>query len=146
MNSSRCFTLRYFLTSFWFPQLAASEEELKELQFFRSVVAPLIEAYWVSACGLLWLRNQSFSGKYRTFTDEGDKNADRSVHFVENRSQLTLGCPLNSGKINVEYFFFFCIDSEFLTALHACAKERVLEEVTFFRKWTIVFILFRSFV
>ncbi|KAK2572932.1 Glycerol-3-phosphate acyltransferase 1 [Acropora cervicornis] len=65
-------------------KLAASEEELKELQFLRSVVAPLIEVYWVSACGLLWLRNQSFS------------------------------------------------DSEFLTALHACAKERVLEEVTFF--------------
>lgn len=65
-------------------KLAASEEELKELQFLRSVVAPLVEAYWVSACGLLWLRNQSFS------------------------------------------------DSEFLTALHACAKERVLGEVTFF--------------
>ena len=72
MNCFRSFTLRYFLPVFDSLQLAASEEELKELQFLRSVVAPLVEAYWVSACGLLWLRNQSFSGKCRTLTDEGD--------------------------------------------------------------------------
>lgn len=44
-------------------QLTTSEEQLKKLQFFKSVVAPLVESYWVSACGLLWLRNQSFAGK-----------------------------------------------------------------------------------
>jgi len=65
-------------------KLTTSEEQLKKLQFLKSVVAPLVESYWVSACGLLWLRNQTFS------------------------------------------------DTEFLTALHACAKERVQEEVTFF--------------
>lgn len=65
-------------------KLTTSEEQLKKLQFFKSVVAPLVESYWVSACGLLWLRNQSFA------------------------------------------------DTEFLTALHACARERVQEEVTFF--------------
>lgn len=65
-------------------KLTTCEEELKGLQYLRSVVAPVVESYWVSSCGLLWLRNQSFS------------------------------------------------DSEFLNALHACAKERVLEEVTFF--------------
>ncbi|KAL9984013.1 hypothetical protein ACROYT_G006267 [Oculina patagonica] len=65
-------------------KLTTSEEQLKKLQFFKSVVAPLVESYWVSACGLLWLRNQSYS------------------------------------------------DTEFLTALHACAKERVQEEVTLF--------------
>lgn len=65
-------------------KLTTSEEQLKELQYLKSVVAPLVESYWVSACGLLWLRSQTFSG------------------------------------------------AEFLTALHACAKERVQEEVTFF--------------
>lgn len=43
-------------------QLTTSEEQLKKLQFFKSVVAPLVESYWVAACGLLWLRNQTFSG------------------------------------------------------------------------------------
>ena len=47
---------------FNFHQLTTCEEQLKKLQFLKSVVAPLVESYWVSACGLLWLRNQWFSG------------------------------------------------------------------------------------
>lgn len=65
-------------------KLTTYEEQLKRLQFLKSVVAPLVESYWVSACGLLWLRNQRFS------------------------------------------------DTEFLSALHTCAKERVQKEVTLF--------------
>lgn len=65
-------------------KLTNVDELLKKLKFLKSVVAPLIESYWVAACGLLWLRNQTFS------------------------------------------------DTEFLTALHSCAKERVNEGVTMF--------------
>lgn len=65
-------------------KLTNAEELLSKLQFLKSVVAPLIESYWVAACGLLWLRNQRFS------------------------------------------------DTEFLTALHSCAKERVHKGVAMF--------------
>lgn len=65
-------------------KLTKSDELLTKLRYLKSLVAPLVESYWVSACALRWLSNQTFS------------------------------------------------ETEFLTALHACAKERVQEEVTFF--------------
>ena len=37
-------------------------------------------------------------------------------------------------KVTVFILSCCCLETEFLTALHACAKERVQEEVTFFRK------------
>ena len=46
-----------------FCQLTKSDELLTKLRYLKSLVAPLVESYWVSACALRWLSNQTFSGK-----------------------------------------------------------------------------------
>lgn len=56
------YSLIWITTFVYFHQLTTCVEQRKKLQFLKSVVAPLVESYWVSACGLLWLRNQRFSG------------------------------------------------------------------------------------
>ena len=48
-----------------FCQLTKSDELLTKLRYLKSLVAPLVESYWVSACALRWLSNQTFSGKVR---------------------------------------------------------------------------------
>lgn len=40
-----------------------SEEPLKKLNFFHSILSPTIESYWCVACGLLLLKDQEFSEK-----------------------------------------------------------------------------------
>ncbi|XP_031560816.1 glycerol-3-phosphate acyltransferase 1, mitochondrial-like isoform X2 [Actinia tenebrosa] len=42
-------------------KLTTSMQELSRLKFLQSLLSPLIESYWVAACGLLWLPGQAFT-------------------------------------------------------------------------------------
>ena len=53
----------FFVFLSLFCQLTKSDELLTKLRYLKSLVAPLVESYWVSACALRWLSNQTFSGK-----------------------------------------------------------------------------------
>ena len=45
------------------PQLTWTAEQLGQLRLLQRMLSPVLEAYWLAACGLLWLKDKTFTGE-----------------------------------------------------------------------------------